>query len=200
MGLLEQSAPEQRANAELVSAAHDGDGAAWDELVGRYSGLVWAVARAHRLGTADAADVSQTVWLRLVENLGRLREPEHLGGWLRTTTRHECLRVLRKGGREIPEDESQHDRPTGPEDSPEFRMLAGERDRVVWTALSALSAQCRELLRVLAYSPDASYAQIAESLGMRIGSIGPTRGRCLAHLRRSLEDAGYLTPTPDGGR
>ncbi len=199
MGLLEQSTGEARATAELVSAAHHGDGGAWDELVGRYSGLVWAVARAHRLGTADAADVSQTVWLRLVENLGRLREPERLGGWLRTTTRNECLRVLRKGGREFPDDDAQRDVVAAPEDAPEFQLLAGERDRAVWTALQGLSERCRELLRVLAYSPDSSYADISASLGLPVGSIGPTRSRCLAHLRRGLEDSGYLaSATPDG--
>ena len=188
-----------RTTAELVAAAHDGDRGAWDELVARFGGLVWAVARAHRLDSADAADVAQTVWLRLVENLGRLRDPEHLGGWLRTTTRHECLRVLRRGGREFPDSDSQADRLAVPaEQSPEMQLLAGERDRVVWTAVSALSDRCRSLLRVLACAPEASYAEISASLGLPVGSIGPTRARCLEHLRRGLEAVGYLTPAPEG--
>ena len=181
-----------------MAAAHAGDGGAWNELVGRFGGLVWAVARAHRLDTADASDVCQTVWLRLVENLGRLRDPEHLGGWLRTTTRHECLRVLRRGGKEIPDDDAQRDIAGPADQQPEMQMLAGERDRLVWTAVSALSDRCRSLLRVLACSPDASYAEISESLGLPVGSIGPTRARCLEHLRRGLESIGYLAPAPKG--
>jgi RNA polymerase sigma factor (sigma-70 family) len=204
VGLLEN--PPQQASApagvapttaQLISAAHHGDSEAWSSLVGRYGGLVWAVARAHRLSGADAADVTQTVWLRLVENLGRLREPDHLGGWLRTTTRHECLRVMRRAGREIPDDEQQ-DVPAPPEDSPELRLLAGERDRIVWMALSGLNDRCRSLLRVLAYSPDASYAEISATLGLPIGSIGPTRARCLGFLRRGLEDIGFLSAAPNG--
>jgi RNA polymerase sigma factor (sigma-70 family) len=205
VGLLEHPAapgppsfPGSAGTADLVAAARDGDGAAWDALVERYCGLVWAVARAHRLGQADAADVSQTVWLRLVENLGRIRDPDHLGGWLRTTTRNECLRVLRRGGREFPDDDAQQDLPADRADSPEDRLLAGERDRVVWRAVSGLSERCRELLRVLAYSPDASYADISSSLGLPVGSIGPTRARCLAHLRKGLEGVGYLAAAPEG--
>jgi RNA polymerase sigma factor (sigma-70 family) len=205
VGVLENPAQQSAASAgvapttaDLVAAAHHGDSAAWDTLVGRYSALVWAVARAHRLGPADAADVTQTVWLRLVENLGRLREPEHLGGWLRTTTRNESLRVLRRAGREIPDDDAQQDVPTPPEDSPELQLLAGERDRLVWTALAGLTDRCRRLLRVLAYSPDASYAEISATLGLPVGSIGPTRARCLGFLRRGLEDVGYLSAAPKG--
>jgi RNA polymerase sigma factor (sigma-70 family) len=186
-----------RTTAELVEAAHKGDTGAWGELVGRFSGLVWAVARAHRLDQADAADVCQTVWLRLVENLGRLRDPDHLGGWLRTTTRHECLRVLRRGGREFPEEEANLDVPSPPEQSPEMQLLASERDRIVWTAVSGLSDRCRSLLRVIACAPEASYAEISASLGLPVGSIGPTRARCLEHLRRRLEAGGY---PPEGNR
>lgn len=203
MGLLEQPshpAAGPRPTADLVSAAHAGDRGAWDELVARFGGLVWAVARAHRLGSADAADVCQTVWLRLVENLGRLRDPEHLGGWLRTTTRNECLRVLRRGNREIPDDDAQRDIPTPAEHSPEMQLLAGERDRIIWTAVSGLSERCRSLLRVLACAPDASYAEISASLGLPVGSIGPTRARCLEHLRRGLEAVGYLASAPEGNR
>src|SRR3712207_2389612 len=91
--------------AELVHAAAAGDQDAWGALVERYASLVWNVARAHRLDVADASDVSQTVWLRLVEHLDRLRQPEALAGWLATTTKHECLRTIRRAGREIPDDE-----------------------------------------------------------------------------------------------
>ena len=181
-----------RSPADLIRAAATGHRGAWDELVERYSGLVWSVARSHRLSPADAADVSQTVWLRLVEHLDRLRDPEHVGGWLATTTRHECLRVLRRNGRELPGDDVQVDAPTALEDSPEWHTLSSESRRLVWVAMSQLTERCKLLLRALAYSPDDSYAEISDALGMPIGSIGPTRARCLQHLRRKLVETGYL--------
>ncbi|NHC13826.1 sigma-70 family RNA polymerase sigma factor [Motilibacter sp. E257] len=184
-----------RTVAELVRAAADGDQAAWDEIVERFTGLVWGVARSHRLSPADASDVSQTVWLRLVEHLGRLREPEALAGWIATTTRHECLRTLRASGRELPDEDltggTGPERPdTGP--GPEATVVGAERRALVWEALGRLSLRCRTLLRALATSPDASYTEIAAALDMPIGSIGPTRGRCLQHLRRELAPTGAL--------
>jgi len=186
---------DRSATAALVRAAGTGDRAAWDELVQRYSRMVWSVARGHRLGPADAADVSQTVWLRFVEHLDRLRDPEHVGGWLATTTRHECLRVLRRNGRELPGDDVQVDAPTAFEDSPESQTLSSESRRLVWLAMSQLSERCQLLLRTIAYSADSSYAEISDALQMPIGSIGPTRARCLKHLRRKLLDSGYLPGT-----
>src|SRR5436190_23324716 len=91
---------------ELIRAAARGDQNAWTELVGRFTSLVWATARAHRLSREDAADVAQTTWLRLVENLDRIREPDRLGAWLATTARRESLRVIRRGAREHPTDEA----------------------------------------------------------------------------------------------
>src|SRR5918997_3091797 len=112
--------------AELVRAAAEGDQAAWNGLVDRYNGLVWSVARSHRLSMADASDVVQTTWLRLVENLGRLQEPERVGAWLATTARRECLRALRHSARNLPTEEV-------PEQVAEARvdsaLLIEERDR-----------------------------------------------------------------------
>jgi RNA polymerase sigma factor (sigma-70 family) len=179
--------------AVLVEAAASGDQQAWNALVERFSGLVWHVARAHRLGTADAADVAQTVWLRLVESLPRLRDPAAVGGWLATTTRYECLRVLRLAGREVAEDSVELDRPSDNGQSPEAIVERGERRALVSQALDRLSLRCRTLLLALAYAPDRSYAEISSALGMPVGSIGPTRGRCLEHLRRELVADGALT-------
>jgi RNA polymerase sigma factor (sigma-70 family) len=178
--------------AHLVTAAARGERAAWDALVDRYATLVWAVARAHRLDHLDAADVSQTVWLRLIESLDRLREPAALAGWLRTTTHHECLRVRRRREREVPDPFVAQDATSDPGDSPELVLLDGERDRQVWTALSKLSERCRTLLRVLAADPDASYARVSVAAGLPVGSIGPSRARCLEQLRRGLTANGYL--------
>ena len=178
--------------AGLVSAAAEGDEAAWNRLVERFAGLVWHVARSHRLADSDASDVSQTVWLRLVESLPRLREPAAVGGWLATTTRNECLRVLRRSGREVVEDaDALHDRPS--EDaSPEAVLELAEDRHLVRNALERLSDRCRTLLHALAYSPEDSYADVSAALGMPIGSIGPTRSRCLERLRRELVAGGAL--------
>jgi RNA polymerase sigma factor (sigma-70 family) len=181
--------------AALVAAAVDGDQVAWDALVSRYGGLVWSIARSHRLGPADAADVSQTVWLRLVEHLRSLRDPEHVGGWLATTTRHECLRVIRRAGRELPNDDAAVEIPISPDESPEWLVLSDESRRLVWLALTRLSQRCQTLLRALSAAPDASYAEIAAALDMPIGSIGPTRMRCLEHLRRQLVSDGAMSET-----
>jgi RNA polymerase sigma factor (sigma-70 family) len=171
----------------LVLAATEGDQSAWNELVERFSGLIWHVARGHRLGEADAADVVQTVWLRLLESLSRLREPAAVGGWLVTTTRNESLRTLRRAGRELPEGDIDlvADR-VSDEHGPEAVAENAEQAELIRGALDHLSARCQVLLRALAYLPDRSYADVSAALGMPIGSIGPTRGRCLEQLRRRL--------------
>lgn len=174
----------------LLAAAATGDEHAWDELVDRFLPLVWATIRFHRLDPPAAEDVNQSVWLALVENLGRIREPEALPGWLRTTARNECLRALRRTY-EAPVDwqalAAIPDRTTV-----DASVLADERVQVVGEALERLSEKCRSLLRVFAFSPDTGYAELASTLGVAIGSIGPTRSRCLEQLRRRLESTGYL--------
>jgi RNA polymerase sigma factor (sigma-70 family) len=176
---------DERDTAELVTAAEAGDASAWSELVDRYSGLVWAIARGFALSVADASDVSQTTWLRLVEHLGRLREPEHLGGWLATTARHECFKVLRRRGREIVGVDVDLDAESG-EPTPEVVVLDNERDRLVWASLGEIPQRCQVLLRALAAAPPASYLEISAALDMPIGSIGPTRARCLGQLKKRL--------------
>jgi RNA polymerase sigma factor (sigma-70 family) len=176
----------QRETADLLLAAAAGESAAWDELVERYARLVWAVARGFALSAADAADVSQTTWLRLVEHLDKLREPEHLGGWLATTARHACLRVLRRNGREVVGFDADLDFEAA-EPTPEAVVLDTERDRLLWQSLGEISQRCQVLLRALASAPPPSYQDISAALGMPVGSIGPTRARCLDHLKRRVE-------------
>jgi len=178
--------------ATMVGGAAAGDQSSWDGLVDRFAGLVWHIARAHRLGDADAADVTQTVWLRLVESLPRLREPAAVGGWLVTTTRHECLRVLRISGRELADDSAELVEIPSQDASPDAVVELAEDRRLVRSALDRLSQRCRTLLRALAYSPDDSYTDISAALDMPVGSIGPTRARCLQHLRRELVAGGAL--------
>jgi RNA polymerase sigma factor (sigma-70 family) len=182
--------------ADLVRAAGAGDQGAWNSLVEQYSGLVWHIARGHRLSDADASDVVQTVWLRLVESLPRLREPAAVGGWLATTARNESLRLLRRSGREVVEADIDLTLVATAADeaySPEAVLEAHERRDLVRRALDTLSLRCQTLLRALAYSPDFSYLDISAALDMPVGSIGPTRGRCLDRLRQGLRaDAPHL--------
>ena len=173
--------------AELVQAAADGDRDAWDALVDRFNGLVWSVARSHRLSTVDASDVVQTTWLRLVENLSRLQDPERVGAWLATTARRESLRTLRQSARLLPTEEL----PEVTEDAKvDAALLVEERDRALWQAFGGLSERCRALLRILVADPPPSYEDISAALDMPIGSIGPTRQRCLERLRGLAEGEG----------
>ena len=172
--------------AELVRAAAAGNGGAWAAIVDRFSSLVWATARAHRLSRDDAADVAQTTWLRLVEHLDAIREPERLGAWLATTARRESLRVIRRGGREQPTDEV--DLFESPANDAVDRLLVDpERDGALWRAFARLSERCKTLLRLLVAEHEPTYEEVGAALGIPIGAIGPTRGRCLDRLRQSAE-------------
>jgi RNA polymerase sigma factor (sigma-70 family) len=128
--------------AELVRSAAAGDQAAWEEIVDRFTSLVWATARAHRLSRADAADVAQTTWLRLVENLDRIREPEALGAWLATTARRESLRVIRHGARESPTDDPDLFEPPTDE-SVDDLLIGRERGGALWRASRRFQSAAR---------------------------------------------------------
>jgi RNA polymerase sigma factor (sigma-70 family) len=176
--------------AECLRHASRGDAGAWDALVEQFGGLVWAVARAHRLSAADAADVSQTTWLRLVEHMGAIQQPERLGAWLATTARRECLAVIRKGSRHTPVgapgelDESLDEPP------PDGPLLQAVEHSVLAAALGRLADRCQRLLRVLMTDPPPQYADVAAALDIPVGSIGPTRARCLERLKREVKIAG----------
>jgi RNA polymerase sigma factor (sigma-70 family) len=173
----------------LVKRASNGDQTAWDALVDRYTNLLWSVARGYRLDQADAADVIQVAWLRLVEHLPRLRDPERVGAWLATTVRRECLQVIaarkRHGGPVDDEILTAVPDEAGPVDT---RILTDERDRALWQAFARMQERCQRLLRVLMADPPPSYQDVAEALTMPVGSIGPTRARCLERLRDLLDD------------
>lgn len=167
---------------DLVARARGGEQEAWDEIVERYAPLVWSVCQRHGLVWADADDVGAAVWLRLVERLDTIREPAALPGWLATTTRHECLRVIRAKNRELPVDDN--DTLAGDADpAADAWLLKQERLIALRIAFSDLPERCRRLLTLLFAEPVAPYDEISDSLEMPVGTIGPTRQRCLAKLR-----------------
>lgn len=176
--------------AQLVRAAAAGERDAWDQLVERFAGLVWAVTRGHRLQGDDASDVFQTTWLRLVEQLPRIREPERVGGWLATTAKRECLRVLARASRETVSEPEVLERVADEGPGLEADLVRVQREEALWRTLQTTSDRCRNLLRVLMADPPPSYADVATALEMPIGSIGPTRRRCMEQLRRRLVEEG----------
>jgi RNA polymerase sigma factor (sigma-70 family) len=177
--------------ATRLRLAASGNARAWSELVEEFEGMLWAIARGYQLCHADAADVVQTTWLRLAENLGRLREPARVGAWLATTARRECLRMLRASTRELPDAEPPEatDTPSPPVD---HALLGAERDAALRAALQQLPCRDQALLLMLVTDSPPSYAEIGAALRMPIGSIGPTRGRALARLRGELERGAVL--------
>lgn len=184
--------PDRSAIAMMVKAAAAGDQHAWNGLVDKFASTVWAIARGYRLNAADAADVSQTTWLRLVENLNRIEQPERVGAWLATTTRREALRVLRLAGRQIPNGDDFEVLPDiATSVSPDRGLLAAERDRLVTELVDQLPERSQLLLRLLSANSPLSYRDISEALSMPIGSIGPTRARALEQLRRLALRAGF---------
>jgi RNA polymerase sigma factor (sigma-70 family) len=173
--------------SSLVQAAANGSEPAWSALVDHFSGLLWSVAGAYGLARTDVDDVTQVTWLRLVEHLDDVRDPTRLGAWLVTTTRRECLSRARAAGREAPADDSSFLFLESDSPSPESAVLQSEREVVVWRAFRQLDTGCQELLRVLILAqPALSYEEVAGALARPIGSIGPTRARCLERLRRKL--------------
>ena len=174
--------------AGLVRGAAEGDRRAWERLVDQYARLIWSITAEFKLIESDAADVAQTTWLRLLEHIDRIEYPDRVGSWLAATARNECLRSLAARKRVV----LAHDDEvlTGVvASSPEVdeRILADERDRVVRDALSRLPGRWQRLLELLMADPPASYADISSELDLPVGSIGPTRGRCLARLRVLLQ-------------
>jgi RNA polymerase sigma factor (sigma-70 family) len=190
----------------LVIRATGNDQDAWNELVERYVPLVWSICLRYELSNHDSEDVGQTVWLLLVQQLGKLREPAALPGWLATTTHRECLRVVTSTRR------SQR-QGTGLDDEQQFvddavideEILVAERNAALRAAFAELPPHCRQLLAMLFADPPLSYSQISATLGIPVGSIGPQRARCLERLRRSdaLINFGAgefeISSTPGGG-
>ena len=174
--------------ADLVVRASEGDRAAWEQLVERYVGLVWRVTRGFNLAESDRADVCQTTWLRLYEHIGRLDDPSRVGAWLATTARRECLRQIAFRKRVVLTHDGDDLEPReAPQPAVDEDLLAAERARDVREAIRQLPSHWQELIHLLMADPPLPYAEISERLRLPIGSIGPTRGRCMDRLRVLLD-------------
>lgn len=180
-----RTSPAELRIGQLVDAAAQGDEGAWRQLVTRFQGLVWATARACGLAEADAADVTQTTWMRLAEQLGRIDTAEALPGWLVTTTRREAVKVAKRAKRPLPPRLlTGVDFDTGP--SPAELVVAAERRDQVRTAFEQLGGRCRLLLALLSADVPFSYREIATQADIPVSHIGPTRRRCLGKLANLL--------------
>jgi RNA polymerase sigma factor (sigma-70 family) len=175
--------------AQFVRRAAQGDRRAWERLVDQYSRLLWAMTRDFRLAESDAADVVQVTWLRLLEHIHRIEYPERIGSWLATTARHECLRHVAASKRVmlVEDDDIAFGNATAHQPEIDERLLAEERAHAVRQAVSTLPARSQQLIELLMADPPVSYTEISDQLGLPIGSIGPTRGRCLERLRLVLQ-------------
>jgi RNA polymerase sigma factor (sigma-70 family) len=176
--------------AEVVKSAGAGDRRAWEVLMREFGGTLTAIARAHGLRGADVEDVSQATWLKLIEHIDQIRDPARIGGWLATTARRQCLRLLSSNNRHVllSGDEPQSEE----HESPDQAILAADRDVALWHGFTRLRPTDRNLLRLLTDDPTPSYEQISSALGMPVGSIGPTRARALGRLRSELVSDGSL--------
>ena len=169
--------------ADLVRRAAEGDRLAWEALVDQYSRLIWAITRDFKLVESDAADVVQATWLRLLEHINRIDHPDRVGAWLAATARNECLRSLSARKKVVLSHDDALETAASAEPGVDDRLLADERAQVVREALAHLPHRWQQMLELLMADPPASYAEISDKLGLPVGSIGPTRRRCLARLK-----------------
>src|ERR1700722_11696697 len=171
---------------DLVACARSGDQQAWDALIERYDPLIWSICRRYRLGHTDADDVRQSVWLRLVDQLDKIREPAALPGWIATTTRRECGRLARAahGPRALIYALDADSIPDKQAEAADQELLAAERRAALREAFTYLPPEGQQLIAMLTADPPVPYAEISARLGIPVGSIGPTRSRCLDKIRR----------------
>jgi RNA polymerase sigma factor (sigma-70 family) len=172
----------------VVRRAGNGDMQAWNLLVDQYGRLIWSITARFKLIESDAADVVQTTWMRLIEHIDRIEQPDRIGSWLASTARNECLRhVAARKRLVLVHEDAEFDGVDYHGPAVDEALLAAERAQVVRDAMAHLPAQWQQLLELLMADPPISYAEISDQLGLPVGSIGPTRGRCLAKLRVLLE-------------
>jgi RNA polymerase sigma factor (sigma-70 family) len=180
--------------AAFLEQARSGEMDALSGVVRELNPLLWHVARAEGLTSEESADVVQTTWLELVRRLHEIRSPQALTSWLVTATRREAWRARELSRRQLPDGAAQLESAPDPGPAPGEQLLTDERDQALWRHFQRLPERCRALLRIVAHVTRPDYPAVAKALGMPIGSIGPTRGRCLAKLRAMLQaDPGWST-------
>lgn len=165
-----------------------GDSVALDELVATMTPVLWQVARSYRLSQEQAEDVVQSTWLSFVRKHSSILDTAAVGAWLTLTTRREAWRVAKRSARDVPVEDDALESRVPTQRSAESVVVEGDRNSRVWAAVEGLPERCRRLLRVVAFDHRPDYVGLAEELNMPIGSIGPTRGRCLGKLRDALRD------------
>ena len=177
--------PDDSPVTELVTQARNGEQQAWDALVEQYAPLVWSICRRYRLSGADADDAGQAVWLHLVDQLDNIRDPAALAGWLATTTRRECCRILRTAqkAQALGSALDPGDIPGEQAGTADDELLRAERHAALREAFTHLPPRCQQLIALLIEDLPVPYAEISARLGIPVGSIGPTRSRCLDRLR-----------------
>lgn len=183
-----ESVPETLASraATLFRAYRDGEEARMGELVALLTPILWHTVRAQRLDRESAEDVVQSTWLALVRSAGSITDPQAVLQWLIVTAKRESWRVAKRTDRVQPKDFEDDEVVAPPRDLPEERVLRTDGEARLWQHIARLPERCQALLRVIAFADRPDYAAVAKALGMPIGSIGPTRGRCLAKLRVHL--------------
>jgi RNA polymerase sigma factor (sigma-70 family) len=172
--------------ANLFRAYRDGDEAQMAELVSLLTPILWHTVRAQRLNRESAEDVVQATWLALVRSAPTIADPQAVLQWLLVAARRESWRVVKRVERAEPKEIEDDDVVVAPRELPEERVLRADEDNRLWAHIAQLPERCQALLRVIAFADRPDYAAVAKALGMPIGSIGPTRGRCLAKLRLQL--------------
>lgn len=172
--------------ARLFSQFRDGDEAAMGQLVALLTPILWHTARAQRLDRENAEDVVQSTWLALVRAADTIADPQAVLAWLIVTAKRESWRVARRADRVEPREFEDDDVVSPAADLPEERVLRSDGESRLWQHIAQLPERCQALLRVIAFADRPDYAAVAKALGMPVGSIGPTRGRCLAKLRQQL--------------
>jgi len=184
------SAAATSSTIDLLSRAGDGDPAAWEEIVRRYSKLVLSKVRSFRLQNADAHDAVQATWLRLAENWRSVRHPERLGGWLATVASRECLHIIHQAKRAPTPTDTVADNVADPSAGPEQHVIDADTAQAVRNLVAELPPRRRILLRALFTDSPRPYTEVAQITGLPIGSIGPTRARALEQLRRTADERG----------
>lgn len=183
-----------RSDPNLIRACLAGDARAWEELVERYGRLVWSIPRRYGLPDADAEEVHQSVFVTLFEKLGQLEDATRLSSWLITTTHRTCWRVGRRRATTAAELDARIADVGAPDPA---EAAAWEERHLVRLALDRLGGRCAKLLRMLFSTERPDYERVAGELGMKVGSIGPTRARCFGKLEPILRELGLGDDDPD---